>query len=110
MDSCLTIAKVATIDNSAVLNAQNSKDTPSLAVMVTDLTLSAVNKPTVLLPSARLDYRVKAGDIRSRRSLANAIFCSKKSSANKLASPDRQINCSLFLPFNTAVLPVNCRQ
>jgi len=29
--------------------------------MVTDLTLSAFNKPTVC-SSARLDYRVKAGD------------------------------------------------
>ncbi len=90
--------KVATIDNSAVLNAQKSKDTPSLAIIVPTLRLSAVNKPTVLLASARLDYRVKAGDTLSAIARQHNISLKEIVTANKLTDPDRlQINQRLTI-------------
>jgi len=66
-------------------------------MIVPELPLSAVNKPTVLLPSARLDYRVKL-EIRSRRSLASDISLKEIVNANKLTAQIgfKLINGSLF--------------
>jgi len=104
--------KVATINNSAVLDAQQSDDKPSDAVIVPELPKSTVNKPTVLVPSVSLDYRVKAGDTLSLIARKHNISLQEIGKANELIHTGCKLtNGSLFLPFNTAVLRVkNSRQ
>jgi murein DD-endopeptidase MepM/ murein hydrolase activator NlpD len=91
--------KVAKIDNSAVLDAQKSDNQPSDAVIVPELPKSAVNKPTVLVPSVWLDYRVKAGDTLSLIARKHNISLQQIGNANKLTAPYRlQINQRLTIP------------
>jgi len=59
-------------------------DTVQATMIVPELPPSAVNKPTVLLPSARLDYRVL--EIRSRRSRSHDISLKEIVNANKLTA------------------------
>jgi len=79
----------------AIAASSDENDTVQATMIVPELPLSAVNKPTVLLPSARLDYRVKLESL----AIARKHDISLKEIVNKMTAPrSASINQRLIIP------------
>lgn len=82
----------------AVFDLKKLENTPSDDVVLS-MPNSAVNEPTVVVPSALLSHQVKAGDTLTALARHHGISLSALVNANQLADPDKlQINQRITIP------------
>jgi len=90
-----------------VFNSQKLPQQPAAVAVVPELPKTAVDQPTVVAPSAEIDYQVKAGDTLTAIASTQGVPLSQLVSANHLTNPNlleikQQIRIPTFKSSSTA--------